>query len=241
MPHKDKLTFEEHRSLAGPAGWNAQQGFYVYRKRRLLVAGSWLGLGITKDEHFKLARIQLDIPDSADADWSIDVKKSTAHPPPRVRDHLQRVAKLTLEKAEDVYRHRAGKGRRKGSEEIVRIWKQITKSGKTSYRIDRDHPLVLRALTVPTQFRPAIDALLRVLEETIPIHQIWLDESKKGEAAAEPFRGAGDKEIRAIVEEIYRALRGQGWPPDAARKRLEQFEYVCEFPEIVAEMKEPPE
>ena len=45
LPHKDKLDLKEHDIFAGPDGWTAQQGFYVYRNERLLVAGSWLGLG----------------------------------------------------------------------------------------------------------------------------------------------------------------------------------------------------
>src|SRR5690606_40226998 len=33
LPHKDRLTEEEFERLAGPGGWTAQQGFYVYRNR----------------------------------------------------------------------------------------------------------------------------------------------------------------------------------------------------------------
>ncbi|WP_413856039.1 ATP-binding protein [Candidatus Aalborgicola defluviihabitans] len=45
LPHRDKLTPAEFDENSGPAGWTAQQGFYVYRNERLLVAGGWLGLG----------------------------------------------------------------------------------------------------------------------------------------------------------------------------------------------------
>ena len=44
LPHKDMLTADEFDIAAGPTGWNGQQGFYIYRNDRLLVAGSWLGL-----------------------------------------------------------------------------------------------------------------------------------------------------------------------------------------------------
>lgn len=58
MPCVSPADFER---LAGPEGWTAQQGFYIYRNERLLVAGSWLGLGTgrswTKDEAHRLARI----------------------------------------------------------------------------------------------------------------------------------------------------------------------------------------
>jgi hypothetical protein len=40
LPHISKLSAEVHRLGAGPRKWSDQQGFYVYRHRRLLVAGS---------------------------------------------------------------------------------------------------------------------------------------------------------------------------------------------------------
>lgn len=85
LPHRDKLSDDEYLRSGGPEGWHTQQGFYVYRNLRLLVAGGWLGLGYPKawhrEEPYKLARIQLDIPNAADAAWKIDVKKSVARPP----------------------------------------------------------------------------------------------------------------------------------------------------------------
>jgi hypothetical protein len=45
LPHRDRLTEDEGRRAAGPAGWNAQQGFYIYRNDRILVPGDWLRLG----------------------------------------------------------------------------------------------------------------------------------------------------------------------------------------------------
>ena len=60
LPHHTRLSVEKHRAAAGPAGWNAQQGFYVYRNRRFLLACDWLDLGFQKEEHYKLARLQID-------------------------------------------------------------------------------------------------------------------------------------------------------------------------------------
>ena len=94
---------QQEQSAAGPHGWTAQQGFYVYRNRRLLLAGSWLGLGQgrswTKEEAHRLARIRLDIPNSADAEWKIDIRKSTASPPVGSRPHLTRLAEDTRARA----------------------------------------------------------------------------------------------------------------------------------------------
>ncbi|MGC6766746.1 hypothetical protein ACP0GL_25300, partial [Escherichia coli] len=84
-------------------GWTAQQGFYVYRNERLLVAGNWLGLGNprawTKDETHRLARIRLDIPNDADIDWKIDIRKSMARPPVSLRPWLTQLAQSTRDRA----------------------------------------------------------------------------------------------------------------------------------------------
>ena len=50
LPHQNKLTPEEFSANAGIHGWNAQQGFYIYRNNRLIVAGEWLIAGMEKLE-----------------------------------------------------------------------------------------------------------------------------------------------------------------------------------------------
>lgn len=66
LPHRDRLESGDYERAGGPEGWTAQQGFYVYRNQRLLVAGGWLGLGQgrgwTREEAYRLARIRIDIP-----------------------------------------------------------------------------------------------------------------------------------------------------------------------------------
>ena len=106
LPHHSKISQETHKRASGVRGWNGQQGFYVYRNRRLLAAGTWLGLGFQQEEHYKLARIQLDIPNHMDAEWEIDVKKSRATPPHAIQQELKRLATATRSKAAAVYRHR---------------------------------------------------------------------------------------------------------------------------------------
>ena len=44
LPHHSKLTDAERTAGRGPEGWNAHQGFYVYRERRLLVPGDFLSV-----------------------------------------------------------------------------------------------------------------------------------------------------------------------------------------------------
>lgn len=164
LPHKDKLGLSKHEQAAGPNGWNDQQGFYVYRNKRLLVAGSWLGLGgrrhgWTKEEHYKLARIKIDIPNRMDSTWQIDVKKSKAVPPALADKWLEDYADKVRKEARSVFSHRGQYGNRKKSNEMSRLWLSSTRGGSQIYRIDRDNELVKELLNRDKNLKPEIEAL----------------------------------------------------------------------------------
>ncbi len=81
------------RNLFGPEDDLNLQGFFIYRGRRLLTAGGWLGLkDFRKAEVFKLARIRLDFENDGDSDWKVDIKKSSACPPVEMRSWLRQYA-----------------------------------------------------------------------------------------------------------------------------------------------------
>ncbi len=234
LPHHSRVTREEHERAAGPAGWNAQQGFYVYRNRRLLVPGDWLRLGFQKEEHCKLARIQIDLPNSLDGDWSIDVKKSSARPPGGLREDLRRIASVTRQRATKIYRHQGGEIARPTSQGYSYVWNRGVRRGKTFYKINRNHPLVLAA-SASNGDNAVIESLLRLVEETIPAPLIALDQSLRPEEKALPFEGAATKEIVAVLEKIYPGnLRAEGLSDSATRERIAAMEPFNQFPELVA-------
>jgi hypothetical protein len=227
LPHKDKLGTANHEKAAGPAGWNEQQGFYVYRNKRLLVPGSWLGLGgrghgWTKEEHYKLARIRVDIPNSMDSSWQIDVKKSTAVPPPLVADWLQDYASLVRKDAREVFSHRGQFGSRPRNSEIVRLWKTGSRGGSQIYKIDRQNTLVKSILNQAGDLKEDIDSLLRILEETVPVQQIWLDMAEHSELSNEPMGGLSEKQVMDLVDTTLKSLVGPGRSPSE-----NSIEYIC--------------
>jgi Histidine kinase-, DNA gyrase B-, and HSP90-like ATPase len=236
LPHHDKITQRVHAMAAGPAGWNDQQGFYVYRNRRLLVAGDWLGLGFAKEEHHKLARISVDLPNTMDGDWKIDVKKSRAWPPSSLRGDFKRIAKLSRRQAEDVYRRRGIREARKGSEPHVYAWRTARRGDKVFYEVNRDHPLVSRALEVPRDYRPVVQALLRLLEETVPVQQIWIDAAREPESQRRPFEKVAENDVAEVMAQVYRALRRGGMARDAALRKLSAMEAFADFPHLVASL-----
>ena len=96
---------EAHDRAAGPKRWNRQQGLYIHRRDRLIQSGGWNRLR-TLDEHAKLARIALDIPDTADTAFRTNVSKMTVGLPDGVRPALRALVAGVVTRAQDVYRRR---------------------------------------------------------------------------------------------------------------------------------------
>jgi hypothetical protein len=224
LPHHDRIDKETHKDAAGPAGWNAQQGFYVYRNERLLVPGDWLGLGFTKEEHYKLARIRIDIPNTADADWDIDVKKSTARPPAALRARLRWIADTVRKKAVAVYRHRGHLGAERSTGPVDPVWQAAERGGHTVYSISRAHPLVKKLLDAPKEWKGAVGALLRLLEETVPIQRIWLDSTEKPDAHARPFECVADRDVAEVIRQVFAALVSAHVPEAEAWERIRRMD-----------------
>jgi hypothetical protein len=240
LPHKDKLSSREQELAAGPQGWSGGQGFYVYRNERLIVSGNWLGLGTarqwTKDEAYRLARIRLDITNEADAAWKLDIRKSTARPPVELRRMLTRLAEETRDRARQVFAHRGGivTASRKG-DPIEPLWEASKTSKGTRYRISRGHDAVRALLDRAPDLLPEFEALLRLVEETVPVQRIWLDTTEDRETPLTGFVGEPSAEIMSVLRTMYRSLlRKAGMSPQAARRRLSSMEPFDKYSDLVA-------
>lgn len=241
LPHKDMLGPGEFDAAAGPAGWTAHQGFYVYRNRRLLVPGDWLRLGRpnpwTKAEHYNLARIRLDLPNNTDSDWQLDVKKSTARPPSLMRERLTDLAENIRQRARSVFVHRGRYGTRTPPvQQFERPWATATRSAKRVYRINRSHPGVKAALQAAGKSAPEIEALLRLLEETVPVQQIWLDIAEQKEDAAKPYDDVDYALLRADIGRAYDFLVKSGINRATAKAQLQNIEPYNRHPKLIAEL-----
>jgi len=241
LPHQDRLAAADHAAAAGPEGWTAQQGFYVYRNERLLVAGSWLGLGRgrhwIKDEAHRLARIRLDISNTADESWKINVLKSTAQPPVAIRDRLTRLAEDTRTRARQVFAHRGQPRKAAAGGETVQAWRVEQFSAGVRYRIDRSHPAVHNLLKNAASLQPDVEVLLRVLEETIPVQRIWLDTVESRETPRVGFAGEPPAAIREVVRSMFNLLiKRSSLTPQEARERLLRTDPFNGYPDLVNAM-----
>jgi hypothetical protein len=104
LPHRSAFSspaaFER---LSGPAKWNRQQGFYVYRANRLIQSGGWNGLRAI-DEHTKFARAAVEFSPALDGLFAVNVAKMRISLPSAVRVALERDIGALCREAANRYR-----------------------------------------------------------------------------------------------------------------------------------------
>lgn len=188
LPHHSRLTDDQHSRAGGPFGWNKHQGFYIYRCRRLIVPGDWLNLNLRQEEHYKLARIRLDLPNTMDSDWHLNVMKSHVAAPAALRDEFRRIAADVRRQASEVYRVR---GEREAPEQHVPqhpIWRRESTRTGVRYRVDRSHPVMRALLHAGCGHDKILADVLSVIEGTVPVAAMMQEPQKAidGSVRAEP-------------------------------------------------------
>lgn len=237
LPHKSKLSEEEFRKAEGPKGWNEQQGFYIYRNERLLLAGDWLGM-FRKEEHYKLTRIMVDLPNSLDAEWQIDIKKSVARPPLALRDQLKAYASKVRTHSVEVYRHKGKVLQRKYAKlQFHPIWQEKLRHGKRFYEINREHPIISSLLENLNTKGPDLNDLLRYIEETVPVPLITIKESENPEIQGQPFEGIDQNPLLKVMLQMYGKLIQEGKSDDQAKALIFNIEPFNLFPQFIEYLK----
>ncbi|WP_207759194.1 ATP-binding protein [Sandarakinorhabdus cyanobacteriorum] len=203
LPHHSKLTDRQYEALAGKAGFLRNQGFYLYREKRLIISGTWFGLAQQKPIT-QLTRVRIDMPKELDAEWKIDVKKASAQPPPALRRELRGLVEQICSGSKRVYTHR---GKKLVSDDQIEIWQRIQHKGQIRYGINPDHPVVAQLSNeLGDEGRQRLKALIRLMETSLPIDSIFAD--KGGNPTAVSSGDLADHELAVVAADTYRHLNG---------------------------------
>lgn len=233
LPHKLNFSSETaFHNAEGPKGWSAQQGFYVYRGKRLLLAGDWLGL-FRKEECCKLARIAIDLPNSQDAEWQIDIKKSRAYPPTNCREQIEQYAKKVRSSAEEVFRHRGKILKQRAGQQFHPLWLEKKKDSSWSYVINRDNPLITH-LKLQAEIDPAgaIDQMLLLIESCVPTKTIFINEAKD-ENKNDTGMMLDTASAKQMAKAMYNSFINQGKSPLQAKALLRIIEPFNYYEDII--------
>ena len=244
LPHPDRFANATALEAAGgPDGWAAQQGFYVYRQKRLLSAGGWLGIGgsraWTREEFSRLARVRIDLPNTIDEDWRIDIRKAQARPPEALRPQLERIAGDVRRIARQVFFHR---GRRMEAatqpDGVARMWQVNPPPATRRYIIRRDHPLVAMLRERLAGDAGLLESFLELAERTVPVDRIWLDTVENGPPATPGGDPMGYSPLIESARGIVRTMVAAGLDRAAAVAAVADMEPFDSVPDIADRLGE---
>jgi hypothetical protein len=174
LPHHSKVTAREYEKLAGREGYLRNQGFYVYRNRRLIIWGSWFRLA-RQEELTKLARVRIDIPNNMDQHWGVDVRKARAHPPLVVRNRLKQVIEQIRSGAKRPFTQR---GRVVIETNASPVWVRKIHNERIEYVINDTHPLLTELIhDLPEPQRKGLGQLLKMIGQSFPAAAFFSDYS----------------------------------------------------------------
>lgn len=191
LPHPGQMT-PEQREAAGDL--QRDQGFYIYRNRRLVIWGTWFRLS-RKQALSKLARVRVDVPASVELDriWSLDVKKSSAFVPEELKDGLRAVVERLGERSSNVWRKRARK-EQAGDEAF---WRRTERpDGTVLYEFNEKNT----ALNELFQRCPQARMVLRLAASRLPLDSLYMDLAQ--EKTVDVADGARMEDMLAALRKV---------------------------------------
>lgn len=208
LPHHSKVTETEYNKYEMQDGYVKNQGFYLYRANRLLISGTWFGLKKFSDAH-KLIRIEIDIDNSTDLDWGIDVKKSLAKPSPVIREQLKRIIKEISPKGSRVY---TARGKKIEDKSVERFWDLVPIGNEQlSFKLNLENEIYKSLIEdLDEEKQQFLKMYLKYIEEYIPLNAILANLqqnphkiSQKMEKTEEELKKIREKLLAAGLDEEY--------------------------------------
>ena len=231
LPFATELKEKDKQLIGGIENLRAKQGFYIYRNKRLIIWGTWFGMK-QRAELTKNARIRVDIPNSLDDIWSIDIKKQQATIPQQI---LRRLKKAVEDALDFSVRQQTFRGRtEKVNDDIDYIWDR--KRGRNNsffWLINRESKIFQYVREkMSDEDYGYLEMLLTEIENNLPVQQLYID--KSNEVIAFP------EEDNERLDDVYQkavtiasnlmSIRHDGW--EAIIEDLMKSEPFCNYPQI---------
>lgn len=193
LPHVSGLSAAERQRPDLGQRMREAQGFYIYRNERLISHGHWYGLA-RMDDISKQTRVQVDLPNTIDHLWHLDIKKSRAEPPASFKTELRRLMDGVIEKGKRVYTYR---GRKDGGAGIVHLWSKIREREGFRYEVNLANPLTQALLSgLPSAEAARVTRLLAALGDSFPAHDLFSEMAGNTPVVSAP--SAEDEAVDAL-------------------------------------------
>lgn len=174
LPHMNDLSDEDIEKLGGNEFLQNGQGFYIYRNDRLIIYGTWFRLAPTSmnSELYKYGRIKVDIPNTLDDLWDIDIKKQNATIPRSILGSLKKAVANVRGRSRD---KSAKRTRLKLEKDDNKIWnKALNNDSKEVYFINSDSQFIKNFIAgFEDKDKAKILHFIDIISSSIPYDDIY--------------------------------------------------------------------
>ena len=180
----------------GETNIRQNQGLYIYRQNRLIIAGKWMGLH-RYSNLAGLTRVEVNIPSSLDNEWSTDVKKSSLQIPPRVKEKIKRLLAKPIGASRRAYQYR-------GDIEVANPFWKANNNERTkliTYEIDPSNTSLQKIVgQLDTATKREVLKYLIALSAALPLTHIYSTMATSSKSIAQ---GAlGDDALKELIEAL---------------------------------------
>ncbi len=174
LPHQNDLSNDDIDKLGGIEYLRKGQGFYVYRNDRLIIYGTWFKLASSNlnPELYKYGRIKVDIPNTLDEIWDIDIKKQNATIPRVILNSLKKAVSNVRGRSKEKTAKRA---RLTLDKDDSKIWnKGLNREGKEIYFVNCESQFVKNFIDeFDDGDKTKIMHFLEILSSMVPYDDIY--------------------------------------------------------------------
>ena len=147
------------------------------------------------------------------------------------------LAATTRDHARKVFAFRGTPAPAAGNQPIEQAWRTERLKPGMRYRIDHSHPSVAAVLERAGDLQHLVKAMLRVIEETVPVQRIWLDTAENKETPRTGFEGEPNAAVIEVASVLFNDLiERKGLSVEEARKSMLRTEPFQKFPTLVAKL-----
>tara|TARA_B100000676_G_scaffold29631_1_gene27726 strand:+ start:305 stop:1843 length:1539 start_codon:yes stop_codon:yes gene_type:complete len=176
LPAQSQMTKNNWDYYSGPShdalieSYSVNQGFYVYRQKRLIAYGSkvrnWFGLQ-KPETKFQLSRVKVDFDNDLDKEWGIELKKSELQPTDKIIPYLRTMLRPSTQGSRTKFTRQ--------STELIElnplpIWKRRLEDDETRFYLDRESEIFknFRISAEKYQLTDSFENILRLIELDLP-------------------------------------------------------------------------
>ncbi len=219
LPPYNNLSADDQAYMRG-YGLSDQQGFYIYRNRRLIKEGGWLGLDeLSISNKYDYSRIRIDIDSSLDFLFNPNFLKNEIFIPDDLLPLLKKIAAKARNESRKSFNYMRAPSivRAPKTEKHIPVWNCKNTSDGVIISINEDHPIIKSI--IKSMKESDKNRLFKLLSKNIPIGEIGRSGlSKKQNSYTNLLQEMND---------MYEKLKEDGLSNPEIMKKMSSCEPFC--------------